>query len=158
MEQLINRIADMTGKDQSLARTALGFILLFLRDEAPMSRIGELIDKHQVAHQAVSAALAASDGGLTSAMAASESFIGKGQFDTLALESKLSNLGFDKAQIDDILTEVFSHADTLIGADGLEHMQKNHPEFASVVEHATRMREQTMARGQTAQPRPMGGG
>jgi DNA-binding NarL/FixJ family response regulator len=133
MEQLFARVSDITGVDEATARTAVGHVLLFLRDQAPQGHIGELIDKDPIVRQAVSAALATSDGGVTGLIAASESFIGEGRFDTLALKGKLDKLGLDDAQIDNLLTEVFAHADTLLGADGVEEIKRDHPEMAPLV-------------------------
>ncbi|QGM46000.1 hypothetical protein [Methylocystis heyeri] len=129
MHKLIERVAELTSTDLAVARRAVGSVLLFLRDQAPQSRIGKLIDDSSAAHEAVMSALAASDGGLTTFMAASHSFQGEGRLDTLALEGKLKNLGLSRSQIDELMTEVFSHADALIGDEGLESLKRRHPDM-----------------------------
>ena len=143
MEQLFNRIADVTRADIPTARAAVGLVLLFMRDGAPNGHIGELIDKSPSAHQAVAAAMARSDGGVTSIIAGIDSFRGAGSFDTLALEGKLANLGLDKEQINKVITEVFAHADALIGPDGVEDMKRKHPEMARLLSNMATVERQS---------------
>jgi hypothetical protein len=141
MQKLIERVGELTGTDGVAARRAIGFVLLFLCDQAPQSRLRELIDKSKAAHEAVMSALAASDGGLTSFIAASHSFQGEGQLDSLVLEGKLRNLGFNKHQIEELMTEVFSHADALIGAEGLENLKRRHPDMERSLRYSSSMIE-----------------
>jgi hypothetical protein len=139
MHKLIERVAELTSTDLAVARRAVGFALLFLRDQAPQSRIGELIDNSAAAHEAVMSALAASDGGLTTFIAASHSFQGEGRLDTLALEGKLKNLGLNRRQTEELLTEVFSHADALIGEQGLEMLKRRHPDMERSLRYSSSM-------------------
>jgi len=139
MEKLLEQVTNVTGANDVTAKRALGFVLLFLRDQAPISHIRETIDKDPVAHSAVAAALAASDGGLTTFIAASHSFQGEGPLDMLALEGELKNIGLDAGQIDDLLTEVLSHADVMIGEDGVEELARRHPELTKRMRPAPRL-------------------
>jgi hypothetical protein len=141
MQRLIARVSEITGSDLVTAKRAVGYVLMFLAEQAPFGKTAELIDKNPTAHEAVAAALAASDGGFTSIIAGVESLRGQGQADTLALEGKLANIGLDRDQIENLLTEVFSRAEQIIGTDGLEIMKRNHPDLARTLRYASGMME-----------------
>ncbi len=53
METLTKDVAGFTGLEANTAKAAVGYVLLFLRDEVPESRIAEFIDKNPLAHEAV---------------------------------------------------------------------------------------------------------
>ena len=65
MEKLTRDVTDVTGLEPSIAKAAIGHVLLFLRNEAPEGHIAEFIDKMPKAHEAVEAAAASGDGGVT---------------------------------------------------------------------------------------------
>jgi hypothetical protein len=122
MEELIARVCARTGIDEATAKIAIGHVLLFMRDQAPESNVAELIDRIPLAHQAVEAAAAASDVGVTAAIGGLADLMGFGQASLNILGGKLSNLGLNEGQIRALLQEVFAHAETFVGRDGVAKM------------------------------------
>ncbi len=118
MEKLTRDVTEVTGLEPSIAKAAVGHVLLFLRDEAPGGHIAELIDKMPRAHEAVEAAAASGDGGVTAAIEGMTSFMGHGRADTNILAGKLLNLGLNQRQIVDLVNEVLSRAESVVGAEG----------------------------------------
>jgi len=45
MELLTTNVMDATGLDPTIAKAAIGQVLLFLRSEAPLGHVAEFIDK-----------------------------------------------------------------------------------------------------------------
>jgi hypothetical protein len=127
MKELIKRVAAATGVDEGTAKTAIGCVLLFLRDEAPESQLNELIYETPTAHEAVAAAGAISDGGVTAAIGALGSLVGQGRMDINTLYGKLHNLGLDEDRSTIVLSEVLAHAETLVGKEGLEKLMRDIP-------------------------------
>ena len=71
MKDLIKRVCEATGLDESAALPAIGHVLQFMRDHAPESNVAELVDKIPDAQQAIKAAAATSDAGVTAAIGTS---------------------------------------------------------------------------------------
>jgi len=117
METLTSDILEATGLDPAIATAAIGHVLLFLKDEAPESRVADFIDSTPKAREAVDAAVASGDAGVTQVIEGMTSFIGRGRADTNILVGKLQNLGLDAKQIKDLIVRVVSHADSLLGAE-----------------------------------------
>ena len=99
MELLTTNVMDATGLDPAIAKAAIGQVLLFLRGEAPLGHVAEFIDKMPGAHEAVEAAAAHGDGGVTAAIEGMTSFMGRGRADTNILAGRLVDLGLDETQI-----------------------------------------------------------
>jgi hypothetical protein len=118
MEKLTTDVMDVTGLEPSIAKAAIGQILLFLRSEAPQGHVAEFIDKMPAARQAVEAAAARGDGGLTAVIEGLTSFMGQGRADTNILVGHLMNLGLDAKQIRPLVEQVLARAEQLVGADG----------------------------------------
>lgn len=136
MEVMTTGVATATGLDPAVAKAAIGHVLLFLRDQAPESRMAEFIGKMQFAAEAVEAAAATRDGGLTAAIEGMTSFMGYGRADLNILYGKLTNLGLDEAQIRRLLNEVLARAESLIGKDGVSKIMQIIPALAERVGHA----------------------
>jgi hypothetical protein len=117
METLTSDILAATGLDPAIANAAIGHVLLFLKDEAPESRVADFIESTPKAREAVDAALATLDAGVTQVIEGMTSFIGRGRADTNILVGKLLNLGLDGKQIKDLVARVISHADALLGPE-----------------------------------------
>ena len=130
MEELITRVATATALDPAIAKAAIGHVLLFLRDEAPEGHIAEFIDKMPSAREAVAAAAASGDGGVTAAIEGMTSFMGFGRADLNILSGKLMNLGLSENQIERLLDEVLARAETLIGRDGVARITSMIPALA----------------------------
>lgn len=118
METLTYTILDATGLEPAIAKAAMGHVLLFLQSEAPQSHVAEFIDSNPQAREAVEAALATGDGGVTAVIEGMTAFIGRGRADTNILVGKLQNLGLNEKQIRGLATQVMSRAEVLVGAEG----------------------------------------
>jgi hypothetical protein len=127
MEKLTKDVMDTTGLEPSIAKAAIGYVLLFLRDEAPQGHIAEFIDKMPKAREAVEAASARGDGGVTVAIEGLTSLMGRGRFDTNILAGRLMNLGLDEKQIVGLIRETLSRAEDLLGADGVARIRQALP-------------------------------
>jgi hypothetical protein len=117
MEKLTTDVMDAAGLDPSIAKAAIGHVLLFLRNEAPQGRIAEFIDKTPKAQEAIEAAAARGDGGVTVAIEGMTSFMGRGRADTNILAGRLANLGLDERQIMALVNRIVSRVETLLGPD-----------------------------------------
>lgn len=124
MEKLTTNVMDATGLEPAIAKAAIGHVLLFLRAEAPQGRVAEFIDNTPEAREAVEAALARSDGGVTAVIEGMTSFMGYGRADTNILAGNLLNLGLDEKQIKRLVTEMLSRAESLVGAEGAEKIRR----------------------------------
>jgi hypothetical protein len=131
MEELTRRVIDATALEPSIAKAAIGHVLLFLRDQAPGGRVGEFIDKMPGAREAVAAAQATGDGGLTQAIEGMTSFMGHGRADLNMLVGKLANLGLTPSQSESLLEETLSRAEALIGPEGVANIKAMMPELAA---------------------------
>jgi hypothetical protein len=123
MEKLTRDVTDVTGLDPSIAKAAIGHVLLFLRNEAPQGHVAEFIDKMPKAREAVEAAAARGDGGVTMAIEGMTSFMGRGRVDTNILAGRLANLGLDEGQIMALVSEIVDRAEDLLGAEGVERIR-----------------------------------
>ncbi len=118
MDTLTRDVAGATGLAANIANAAVGYVLLFLRDEVPESRIAEFIDKNPLAHEAVQAAAARWDGGVTAAIEGLTSFMGHGRADVNTLAGNLENLGLTAEQINRLVQQIMARAEALVGRDG----------------------------------------
>jgi hypothetical protein len=118
MELLTTNVMDATGLDSAIAKAASGQVLLFLRSEAPLGHVAEFIDKMPGAHEAVEAAAAHGDGGVTAAIEGMTSFMGWGRADTNILAGRLMNLGLDETQIKGLVNQILARAEGAVGAEG----------------------------------------
>jgi hypothetical protein len=118
VETLTYTILDATGLEPAVAKAAMGHVLLFLQSEAPQSRVAEFIGGNPQAREAVEAALATGDGGVTAVLEGMTAFIGRGRADTNILVGKLQNLGLNEKQIRGLAAQVMSRAEVLVGAEG----------------------------------------
>ncbi|HEY8162016.1 MAG: hypothetical protein ACR650_14290 [Methylocystis sp.] len=130
MEELSRRVVDSTSLEPSIAKAAIGHVLLFLRDKVPSGQLDEFIGKMQGAREAVAAAQAADDGGVTQAIEGMTSLMGHGRADLNILVGKLANLGLTEAQSERLIEEVVARAKSLIGEDGVAKIRAILPELA----------------------------
>jgi hypothetical protein len=130
MEELSGRVVESTSLAPSIAKAAIGHVLLFLRDKVPEGHIDELIDEMKGAREAVAAAQAASDGGVTQAIEGLTSFMGHGRADLNILVGKLANLGLTEAQSQRLIEEVVARAKVLIGEEGVAKIRAILPALA----------------------------
>jgi hypothetical protein len=119
MRDLLTRVCKATGLDETAALPAIGHVLQFLRDHAPANYASELIDKLPDAKQAMAAADATSDAGVTAVIGAVKGLFGFGQTNMNILGGKLGNLGLSEKQVRALLREVFAYAETLVGKEGV---------------------------------------
>ncbi|MGJ0505882.1 MAG: hypothetical protein ACR652_01850 [Methylocystis sp.] len=130
MEQLTDRVVQSTSLEPSIAKAAIGMVLMFLRDEVPEGRVAEFIDKMPGAREAVAAAQAKGDGGVTQAIEGLTSFMGHGRADLNILIGKLANLGVTEEQCRRLLEETLTRAEALIGPEGAAKIRAMLPEMA----------------------------
>lgn len=117
MKDLMTRICDVTGLDEAAVLPAIGHVLQFMCDHAPASK--ELVNKIPGASQAMTAAAATSDAGVTAAIGAVKGLFGFGHMDMNVLGGKLGNLGLSEQQTRTLLKEIFAYAETPIGKEGV---------------------------------------
>jgi hypothetical protein len=134
MRELLTRVCEATGLDETAALPAIGHVLRFVRDHAPASSVSELIDKLPDAKQAIAAADAASDAGVTATIGFVKGIFGFGQTKMNALSGHLGNLGVSEKQARVLLKEVFAYAETLIGKDGVEKITAAMPYLSEFIE------------------------
>ncbi len=130
MKELITRVSEATGLDDATAQTAIGHVLAFMLDHAGASNVAELVGKIPGAHQAIEAAAATSDAGVTAAIGAVKGVLGFGKIDMNILSGKLGNLGLNEKQIRALLKEVFAYAESLIGKDGVAKIYSAMPHLS----------------------------
>jgi hypothetical protein len=130
MRELIKRVCEATGLDEAAALPAIGHVLQFMRDHAPESSVAELVDKIPDAQQAMMAAAATSDAGVTAAIGAVKGLFGFGHMDMNILGGKLGNLGLSERQAKTLLKEVFAYAESLIGKDSVAKLTDAMPHLS----------------------------
>jgi hypothetical protein len=124
MQTFTESLLAATGLDASIAKAAVGHVLLFLRDKAPQGRVAQDISNTPQAQEATAAAEATEDGGLTQIIEGLTRFTGQGRVDVNVLVGRLIGLGLDEEQIRRLLDATLSHAEDLIGAAGVREMRE----------------------------------
>ena len=121
MEELIKRICASVGIDEDTAKISIGHVLGFLQKEFPEGPVAELLGKIPGGQDAIAAAAAApGSGGLDSLLGGLGGLVGGAKGDIMALAGKLTGLGLDMGQIQKLGTEIFAHADQLIGKENVD--------------------------------------
>jgi len=123
MQDFTNSLIAATGLDASLAKAAIGHVLMFLRDEAPQGHVAEYVANTPQAQEAVAAAEAAGDGDLAQVIEGLTRFMGRGRADVNILVGKLLQLGLDEKQIRMLFDATLSRGEDLIGAEGVHEMR-----------------------------------
>lgn len=131
MKELITRVCQATGLAETDALPAIGHVLQFMRDHAPASNVADLVEKIPEAKQAIAAAAATSDAGVTAAIGAVKGLFGFGHMDMNILGGKLGNLGLSEKQTRALLKEVFAYAELLVGKDGVAKITGAMPYLSS---------------------------
>jgi len=140
MEELERRVVGTTTLEPSVAKAAIGHVLLFLRDKVPDGHVGEFIDKTPKAREFVAAAVATGDGGVTQVIEGLTSFMGRGRADLNILIGKLKNLGLKDAQIESLINEIVARSEVLIGADGAAKIRQILPAMNERMGHVEELR------------------
>jgi hypothetical protein len=130
MEELITRVVEATSLEPSVAKAAIGHVLGFLRDKVPEGHVAEFIDKMPGAREAVAAAGATGDGGVTQAIEGLTSLMGHGRADLNILVGKLANLGLTQIQSERLIEETLMRAESLIGEEGVAKIRAMLPALA----------------------------
>lgn len=130
MEELSRRVVEKTSLEPSIAKAAIGHVLRFLRDEVPDGHVAAFIDKMPGARQAVAAAQASGDGGVTQAIEGMTSFMGHGRANLNILVGKLANLGLSETQSENLIEETLMRAESLIGEAGVARIRTLLPSLA----------------------------
>jgi hypothetical protein len=130
MEELTTRVVEATSLEPSIAKAAIGHVLRFLRDKVPEGHVAEFIDKMPGAREAVAAAGATGDGGVTQAIEGLTSLMGHGRADLNILVGKLANLGLTPSQSERLIEETLLRAESLIGEEGVAKIRAMLPALA----------------------------
>ena len=130
MEDLNRRLTETLSLEPSIAKAAIGHVLLFLRDQAPGGHIDEFIDKTSGAREAVAAASATGDGGVTQIIEGFGSLLGQGRADLNILAGKLANLGLTQEQCARLIDETLTRTQAHIGEEGVEKIRSIMPALA----------------------------
>jgi hypothetical protein len=138
MKELITRVCEATGTDEAAALPAIGHVLQFMLDHAPKSEVAEFVDKIPGAQQAIAAADATSDAGVTAAIGAVKGLFGFGNTDMNILGGKLGNLGLSQKQTRALLKEVFAYAESLIGKERVTKLADAMPHLSAFMADAGR--------------------
>jgi len=133
MRELLTRVCEVTGLDETAALPAIGHVLRFVRDHAPASYVSELIDKLPGANQAIAAADAASDAGVTATIGFVKGLFGFGQTKMNVLSGQLGNLGLSEKQARALLKEVLAYAETLVGKESVVKMTAAMPYLSEFI-------------------------
>ncbi len=126
METLIRDVANATGLDERVAKTAVGHV----PGPAPRKQHRAFIDKNPAAHEAAQAAAATGDGGVTMVIEGLTSLRGQGRFDLNGLAGNLENLGLTAPQITRLVQQVMTRADALVGSAGAAKIREILPALA----------------------------
>ena len=109
MEDLLARVTQATGLDQSTARQAIGIILAFLRKEGPATEVNQLFAAMPGAEELAGQA-GGSSGGLSGMMSA----MGGG---VMALGGQLMGIGVSMGQMQPLGRELFAYGREKAGED-----------------------------------------
>ena len=130
MSELSTRVCEATGLDDATAQTAIGHVLRFMLDHAGESNVAEFVGKIPGAHQAIEAAAATGDAGVTAAIGTVKGVLGFGKIDINILSGKLGNLGLNEKQMRELLKGVFAYAKSLVGKAGVTAITEAMPHLS----------------------------
>jgi hypothetical protein len=137
-KELITRVCEATGTDEAAALPAIGHVFQFILDHAPKSEAAKLVDKIPGAQQAIAAAGATSDAGVTAVIGAVKGLFEFGKTDMNILRGKLGNLGRSQKQTWALLKEVFAYAESLIGEERAMKLANAMPHLSAFMADAGR--------------------
>ncbi len=123
MQDFTDNLIAATGLDASTAKAAIGEVLLFLRDKAPLGRVAEYVASAPQAQEAVKAAESAENPRLAQVIEGLTRFTGHGRADVNVLIGELIGLGLDETQIRRVFDETLSRAEDLLGAAGVREVR-----------------------------------
>ena len=155
MQDFTDSLIAATGLDASIAKAAIGDVLLFLRDKAPRGRVAAYISSTPQAQEAVAAAEAREDGNLAHVIEGMTSFTGHGRADVNILVGRLIGLGLDERQIWKLFAATFSRVEDLIGAAGVREIREILPAPTPRTSNQTRPSSPTPQQATTATPKIM---
>ncbi|HTO79290.1 MAG TPA: DUF2267 domain-containing protein, partial [Methylocystis sp.] len=93
MEELIRKISESIGVDESVATAAVGHVLAFLQKELPEGPVSELVAKLPGSQEAIAAAETAPVEGLGAALGGLGGLIGGATGDIMGLVGNLGSIG-----------------------------------------------------------------
>jgi hypothetical protein len=116
MDELIARVTTALGVDATVAKIAIGHVLVFLQKELPDGPVAELIGGLPGAQEAVDAA-AASDPGASGGVLGG---LMSGAGGLMALAGKLGQTGLNMGQMQTLAKEFFAYAEGVIGKENVQ--------------------------------------
>ncbi|MGD9544811.1 MAG: hypothetical protein AB7F41_07065 [Methylocystis sp.] len=142
MEELTKNIIDETKLDPTVARAAIGLVLLFLRDEDKTGNVATMIGKLPGSERDIEAAQSVGDGGVTQVIEGFTSLVGRGRADVNILAGQLEKLGVSEAQTDVLVQHVVKRAEKLLGPEGAEKIMNIMQSLRERTDTATDLRKQ----------------
>ena len=130
MEELIRKIGESIGVEESVAKAALGHVLAFLQKELPEGPVAELIAKLPGSQDAIAAAASSPAEGLGAALGGLGGLIGGATGDIMGLVGNLGSMGLGMGQMQKLAHEIFAHAEDLIGKENVDKIIEAIPSLA----------------------------
>jgi len=130
MEELIRKISESIGVDESVATAAVGHVLAFLQKELPEGPVSELVAKLPGSQEAIAAAETAPVEGLGAALGGLGGLIGGATGDIMGLVGNLGSIGLGMGQMQKLAHEIFAHAEELIGKENVDKIIEAIPALA----------------------------
>ncbi len=130
MEELIKKIGESIGVEETVAQAALGHVLAFLQKELPEGPVAELIAKLPGSQDAIGAAASSPAEGLGAALGGLGGLIGGATGDIMGLVGNLGSIGLGMGQMQKLAHEIFAHAEELIGKENVDKIIEAIPALA----------------------------
>jgi hypothetical protein len=130
MEELIKRIGESIGVEETDAKVALGHVLAFLQKELPEGPVAELIAKLPGSQDAIAAAATSPAEGLGAALGGLGGLVGGATGDIMGLVGNLGSIGLGMGQMQKLAHEIFAHAEELIGKENVDKIIEAIPALA----------------------------
>ena len=132
MENLISKIGESIGVDETVAKAAVGHVLAFLQKEFPDGPVSELIAKLPGSEEAIAAAASAPAEGLGAALGGLGGLLGGATAtgDIMGLVGNLGSIGLGMGQMQKLAHEIFAHAEELIGKENVDKIIEAIPALA----------------------------
>ena len=130
MEELIRKVGESIGVDETVAKAAVGHVLAFLQKELPDGPVSDLIAKLPGSQEAIASAAATPVEGLGAALGGLGGLIGGATGDIMGLVGNLGSIGLGMGQMQKLAHEIFAHAEELIGKENVDKIIEAIPALA----------------------------
>ncbi len=131
MEEWLGHVARNVGVDKEIVRLAVGHVFGFLQQRHPDGPADELISKFPGAQEAIAAAAAAPQKGISGVIGKIGGTVGGSKGDLVALTARLASMGFSAEQLQKLAHDIFGQAELVIGRPKLQTMTDEIPGLSS---------------------------